>query len=139
MNSHDRSTDTRDGLDRRTAGSRDTRASIADALDRCRDELTRRVARTLAEPALDADRYLREPVAEFTTLAARENIPPERALVMFKKMVGGMADLRDLHPDQRADLHRRLIEIAIASYYEQARGAQRLAIRREGEKDTGAP
>lgn len=125
MNAHDRSTPVRDGMDRRASGSTGSRASVSDALARCRAELTLRVHSSLTEPGSDALHLLREPIAEFTVLAAREKIPPERALVMFKKMIGELADLRGLSPEKRADLQRQLVELAIESYYANAPGSAR--------------
>jgi hypothetical protein len=118
-------------MDRRATGSTESRASVSDALVRCRAELTLRVHSSLTEPGFDALHLLREPIAEFTVLAAREKIPPERALVMFKKMIGELADLRGLSPEKRDDLQRQLVELAIESYYAAGPAAVRPAIPRE--------
>ena len=131
MNAHDRRTPVRDGMDRRATGSTDARASVSDALARCRAELTLRVHSSLAAPGSDASHLLREPIAEFTLLAAREKIPPERALVMFKKMIGELADLRGLSPEKRDDVQRHLVELAIESYYAGGPAAARPPVRRD--------
>ena len=131
MNAHDRRTPVRDGMDRRATGSTESRASVADALARCRAELTLRVHSSLAEAGPELLPALREPIAAFTVLAARERIPPERALIMFKKMIGELADLRGLPPEQRADLQRQLVELAIESYYASAPVALRPPVVRD--------
>jgi hypothetical protein len=126
MTARERRTLVRDTHDRRAAGSEDARASVTDALTRCRDELTDRVAATRDGPERDVIDFLRGPVADFTRTAASEDIPPERALVMFKRMIGEIADFRGLPPDQRDGLQRQLIELAIESYYEGPASASRL-------------
>lgn len=120
MKAHDPRTPVREGMDRRAPGSAESRASVSNALDRCRSELTLRVHSARTEPGAGALHALREPIAEFTLVAAREKMPPERVLVIFKKMIGELTDLRGLSPEKRGDLQRQLVELAIESYYASA-------------------
>ena len=121
----DGNSNTRQGPERRTSRPPEVRARISDALERCRVELSRRVSGGVHTPATPSAATLpdslvaslREPVAEFTLIAARERIPPERALIIFKKMVGDLGDLGGLRPEERRDLQRQLIETAIQTFY----------------------
>jgi hypothetical protein len=109
-----------DGLDRRSAGSNDSRDALVDALARCRSELETRVPDALTgEFSVGALNILREPVAAFAAVASREKLPPERALVMFKKMIGQLADIERCPLEQREVVHRQLVEMAIESYFTQ--------------------
>ena len=126
MNPQDRShTAPLDGSDRRAADSGATREALVDALARCRSELEARVPDAITgEFSLGALATLRQPIAEFAVVACRENLPPERALVMFKKMIGQLADIERCPVEQREVVHRQLVEMAIESYFgEQGRTA----------------
>lgn len=104
--------------DRRASDAPATRATLADALARCRAELEVRVPDVVTgEFSIDALAALREPVAEFALVASREQLPPERALVMFKKMIGQLSDIERCPVEQRELVHRHLVEMAIQSYY----------------------
>lgn len=131
MSAHERRTDGRDSHDRRASGSAEARMFADKALARCRAELTLRVATARNDPDSTLIQRLRAPIAEFTRTAAGENIPPERALVMFKKMIAEIADLRGLPPEERDTMLRQLIEIAIESYYATPGIAARLALFRD--------
>lgn len=135
MSAHERRTHVRDSHDRRASGSVEARLFVDKALARCRAELTLRVASAHNDPDPAQLQRLRAPIADFTRTAAGENIPPERALVMFKKMIGEIADLRGLPPEERDTVQRQLIEIAIESYYAAPGIAARLALLR----DDGGP
>lgn len=105
-------------IDRRASDAPTTRATLADALDRCRAELEMRVPEVITEQfSIGAFAALRDPVAEFAVLASREKLPPERALVMFKKMIGQIADIERCTVEQRELMHRQLVEMAIESYF----------------------
>ena len=107
-----------DGLDRRGSESAATRTALADALARCRAQLEARVPDAITgEFSVGALNMLREPVAEFALVASREKLPPERALVMFKKMIGQLADIERCPLEQREAMHRQLVEMAIESYF----------------------
>lgn len=121
MNPQDRTTGKgpEDGLDRRGSDSATTRAALADALARCRAQLEARVPDAITgEFSIGALNLLREPIAEFALVASREKLPPERALVMFKKMIGQLADIERCPVDQRETVHRQLVEMAIESYFD---------------------
>jgi hypothetical protein len=119
MNPQDRShTGPLDGSERRTAESAATREALIDALARCRSQLEARVPDAITgEFSVGALDSLREPVAEFALVACREKLPPERALVMFKKMIGQLADIERCPVERREILHRQLVEMAIESYF----------------------
>jgi hypothetical protein len=121
MNSQNSShTGPHDGPDRRGLHSDITRETLVDALARCRAELEARVPDAITgEFSVRHLNSLREPIAEFAILASRENLPPERTLVMFKKMIGQLADIERCPVDQREVVHRQLVEMAIESYFEQ--------------------
>lgn len=105
-------------IDRRASDAETTRATLADALDRCRAELEVRVPGVLTgEFSIGALASLRDPVAQFAVVASREKLPPERALVMFKKMIGQLADIERCPVEQRELLHRQLVEMAIEAYF----------------------
>ncbi|MGH7637443.1 MAG: hypothetical protein ACREOK_07305 [Gemmatimonadaceae bacterium] len=105
-------------IDRRASDGSATRATLADALDRCRAELELRVPAVITgQFSIGALASLRDPVAEFAALASREELPPERALVMFKKMIGQIADIERCQVEQRELMHRQLVEMAIESYF----------------------
>jgi hypothetical protein len=126
MNPQDRThTGPLDGSDRRAADSGATRETLSDALARCRCELEARVPDAITgQFNVGALATLREPIAEFATLACRENLPPERALVMFKRMIGQLTDIERCPLEQRETVHRQLVEMAIESYFgEQQRTA----------------
>ena len=107
-----------DGLDRRGSDSAATRAALVDALARCRAELEARVPDAITgEFSVGALDSLREPIIEFAGVASREKLPPERALVMFKKMIGQLADIERCPLEQREVVHRQLVEMAIESYF----------------------
>ena len=118
MTSRDTPTGPQDGPDRRGSDSAATRASLADALARCRTQLEARVPDLVTgEFSIGAFNVLREPIAEFALLASREKLPPERALVMFKKMIGQLAEIERCPLEQRELVHRQLVEMAIESYF----------------------
>jgi hypothetical protein len=119
MNPQDSShTGPHDGPDRRGLDSANTREALVDALARCRAELEARVPDAITgEFSVGALRTLREPIAEFAIVASREHLPPERALVMFKKMIGQLADIERCPVEQREVVHRQLVEMAIESYF----------------------
>jgi hypothetical protein len=124
MNPQDRShTVPLDGPDRRATDSAATREALVDALARCRSELEARVPDVITgEFSIGALDTLRQPIAEFAVVACREKLPPERALVMFKRMIGQLADVERCPIDQRETVHRQLVEMAIESYFsDQAR------------------
>ena len=107
-----------DGSDRRAFDSGATREALTDALARCRSELEARVPNAITgEFSIGALDTLRQPVAEFAILACREKLPPERALVMFKRMIGQLADIERCPVEQREMVHRQLVEMAIESYF----------------------
>ena len=120
MNPQDRTiTDLHMGPDRRGSDSAATRAALIEALARCRAELEARVPDAITgEFSVGALNLLREPIAEFAIVASREKLPPERALVMFKKMIGQLADIERCPVDQRETVHRQLVEMAIESYFD---------------------
>lgn len=104
--------------DRRASDAQTTRETLADALARCRDELEARVPSVITgQFSIGALATLRQPVAEFAVVASRENLPPERALVMFKKMIGQITDIERCGVEQRELMHRQLVEMAITSYF----------------------
>jgi hypothetical protein len=119
MNPQDRShTAPLDGPDRRASDSVATRDALAQALTRCRCELEARVPDVITgEFSIGAMDILRQPIAEFAVVACREKLPPERALVMFKRMIGQLADIERCPIDQRETVHRQLVEMAIESYF----------------------
>lgn len=107
-----------DGSDRRANDSAATREALIDALARCRSELEARVPDAITgEFSVGALDSLRQPVAEFAVVACREKLPPERALVMFKKMIGQLSDIERCPVEQRDAVHRQLVEMAIESYF----------------------
>ena len=123
MTQHDGTDITRQGdglgpVDRRASGAPTTREKLSDALARCREELEARVPDVITgEFSIGALASLREPVAEFALFASREQLPPERALVMFKRMIGQLSDIERCPVEQREMMHRQLVEMAIESYY----------------------
>ena len=121
MNPQDRTyTDLHMGPDRRGSDSAATRAALIEALARCRAELEARVPDAITgEFSIGALNLLREPIAQFAIVASREKLPPERALVMFKKMIGQLADIERCPVEQRETVHRQLVEMAIESYFGQ--------------------
>lgn len=95
-----------------------TREALVEALARCRAELEARVPDAInSEFSIGALDTLREPIAEFAVIAFREKLPPERTLVMFKKMIGQLADIERCPIEQREIVHRQLVEMAIESYF----------------------
>ena len=120
MNPQDRTiTDLHMGPDRRGSDSAATRTALIEALARCRAELEARVPDAITgEFSIGALNLLREPIAEFAIVASREKLPPERALVMFKKMIGQLADIERCPLEQRETVHRQLVEMAIESYFD---------------------
>ena len=119
MNPQDRThTNPLDGSDRRAFDSGATRETLTDALARCRSELEARVPDAITgEFTIGALDTLRQPIAEFAVVACREKLPPERALVMFKRMIGQLADIERCPIEQREIVHRQLVEMAIESYF----------------------
>lgn len=119
MNQHEGIDSRRKGsTDRRASDAPATRATLALALARCREELEARVAAVVTgEFTIGALDSLREPVAAFAIVASREKLPPERALVMFKKMIGQLSDIERCPVEQRELMHRQLVEMAIESYF----------------------
>ncbi|HEY8175207.1 MAG TPA: hypothetical protein VIF32_05930 [Gemmatimonadaceae bacterium] len=98
-------------VDRRHRGVSVGRRSFSTALKICRDTLEE-------EPGLEfSTESCRSSVAAFATQAHRQDIPPERALAVFKDMLFQLTAFRRVPPDRRIDVMRRLVKTAIDAYY----------------------
>lgn len=85
--------------------------SMDDALTVCRDVLQRDVN---SGATLEG---LREPLRLLSTCARRDNLPPERLLVVIKKLLHDVTAYEALPPQERDALRGRLIQMVIAAYY----------------------
>ena len=100
-----------------------SRQRISDALAICRVgvETTLR-GRKRSPGKLAGDDSLRDAVGQFAKVASSHNVPPERLLAMFKGMVGSVNDADRRPVDERNEIMKQLVQMAIESYY-----AERLA------------
>jgi hypothetical protein len=95
---------------------RDQRASTAtdalsSALANCQREL---------EIRLDGQwsyESLRRPIATFASVAARQEIPPERVLALFKSMVFRLPPVLRRNPEARDEMVSAVVTMAIQAYY----------------------
>lgn len=110
--------DIQEHADRRTPGAREL---IAGALDDCREALTAELEAHYGrlDGKLDGNTIepWRNPVIAFAVFAARHDVPPERALAAFKRMVIQLAPVQRLSVDERNDLVRASVQVAIEAYY----------------------
>lgn len=87
------------------------RRSLDDALTACRDVLQQDVN---AGADLES---MREPLRLLSTCARRDRVPPERVLVVVKKLLHDLDAYEALPPQERDALRGRLIQMVIAAYY----------------------
>lgn len=80
------------------------------ALRACREVLQQDVGGT----SLDD---LREPLRLLSTCARREQVPPERVLVVVKKLLHDVTAYEAMPPQERDALRGRLIQMVISAYY----------------------
>lgn len=101
--------------DRRAPGAHEL---IEAALGVCRDELNHELESNVAQLADNSIQSWRKPVEAFAVLASRHDVPPQRVLAAFKKMVSELRPVQRLAINEREDLVRRLVEAAIEAYYQ---------------------
>ena len=95
-----------------------SRQRISDALAVCRAEVEETLrARKRAPAKLATDESLRDAVARFAKVASAQGVPPERLLAMFKGMVGSVNDADRRPMDERTEIMKQLVQMAIESYY----------------------
>src|SRR2546430_7870091 len=98
-------------VDRRQRGVSLGRNSFSIALKACRDTLEDQAGLEFSAESC------RSSVAAFATQAHKEDIPPERALAVFKDMLFQLPAFRRVPPDRRIDVMQQLVQVAIDSYY----------------------
>jgi len=59
----------------------------------------------------------RKPVVEFSTLARKHGVPPERLLAVFKEMLTQIPEIGNRDMGERSKLTSTLVEMSIAAYY----------------------
>lgn len=97
------------GQDRREVVGRD---AVAEALEACSANLEAQLAAGAQPEALCAS------IKAFAVVARQHEVPPERALAVFKKMVARLKGV-DRHPvDARGEMVRHLVQMAIDTYYQ---------------------
>ena len=95
-----------------------SRQRISDALAICRVEVEVTLrGRKRASGKAGSLEVLRDAVAQFSKVAAGQNVPPERLLAMFKGMVGQVTDADRRPLDERNEIMTQLVQMAIESYY----------------------
>ena len=100
---------------RRVGGDVTTEGMVSDALAECAASMIEQ----LASGAGAKD--IRESVAVFVATARLQQTPPERVLAMLKEALRSATGVAAMPPDNRVDLTRELIAMAIEAYYEEQR------------------
>jgi hypothetical protein len=98
-------------VDRRQRRVSVGRRSFSTALKKCRDTLQDQAGSEFSTELCHSA------VAAFATQAHRQDIPPERALAVFKDMLFQLPAFRRVPPDRRIDITHQLVQTAIAAYY----------------------
>jgi hypothetical protein len=91
--------------------SRPRRKSLEDALSVCRDELQAQLGNGSSMESL------RGAVRDYAALAYQEAMPPERTLAAFKDMIQSMPAVARRPADERGEIMRQLVQMAIHGYY----------------------
>ncbi len=98
-------------MDRRHRGVSLGRQSFSTALKVCRDTLQDQAGLEFSTESCHSS------VAAFATQAHQQDIPPERALAVFKDMLVPLPAFRRVPPDRRVDVMQQLVQTAIDAYY----------------------
>jgi hypothetical protein len=98
-------------------------AAVVAALSDCRSALERNLSGLREDgsrhKALEA---VREPLASYATVTAEHQVPPERMIVMLKRMVRELTAIMPWRDTERDNVSHELVEITIAAYYKRAGG-----------------
>jgi hypothetical protein len=94
--------------ERRVSGARHL---ISAAVVRCQSSLQRQLERGVEIEEL------RGSVSEFADTVRREQVPPQRALALFKEMVYQLPEVAPKAPSERNEVVKVLTQMAIEEYY----------------------
>src|SRR5687767_8146756 len=86
------------------------RLAVSAKLTECRVALQEQLV-----PGASAE-LVREPVVEFSTLARKHGVPPERLLAVFKEMLTQIPEIGNRDIGERSKLISVLVEMSIAAY-----------------------
>lgn len=91
---------------------------VGESLTACRDALSRSLEASDGTLNDSAVAVARASIVGFAVTAARSGRPPEQTLTALKKMLFELSAVQRLPIDQRNDLVRSLVRVAIESYYD---------------------
>jgi hypothetical protein len=69
-------------------------------------------------PRRTALESVREPMAHFAAVTAEHEVPPERMIVMLKRMLRELPVIRRWRDAERENISHELVQMTIASYYD---------------------
>jgi hypothetical protein len=98
-------------------------AAVVAALSECRSALERNLAGLREDgPRRSALESVRVHLASFAAVTAEHEVPPERMVVMLKRMVRDLPTVRPWRDTERDNISHELVEITIAAYYKHGDG-----------------
>lgn len=94
-------------------------SAVVVALSDCRTALERSLSGLREDtPRRTALEAVREPLAHFAAVTAEHEVPPERMIVMLKRMLRELPVIHRWRDTERENISHELVQISIASYYE---------------------